>query len=74
MRTAYFNARAAKELIVVAQQTLANQERHLAQITGFVAAGTRPDIDLAQARAERANARVAVITAPRPATRSRARS
>jgi outer membrane protein len=63
VRTAYFNARAAKELIVVAKQTLANQERHLAQITGFVAAGTRPDIDLAQARAGRANARVAVIRA-----------
>ena len=63
VRTAYFNARAAKELIVVAKTTLANQERHLVQITGFVAAGTRPDIDLAQARAGRANARVAVIRA-----------
>ena len=63
VRGAYFNARAAKELIVVAKTTLANQERHLAQITGFVGAGTRPDIDLAQARAGTANARVAMIRA-----------
>jgi outer membrane protein len=63
VRTAFFDARAQKALIEVAQQTLANQERHLAQITGFVSAGTRPEIDLAQARAGRANARVAVIRA-----------
>ena len=63
MRAAYFNARASKALIAVAKQTLANQERHLTQITGFVGAGTRPDIDLAQARAGTANARVAVIRA-----------
>ena len=61
VRTAYFRARAAKELIAVAKQTLANEQRHLEQITGFVAAGSRPDIDLAQARVGTANARVAVI-------------
>ena len=52
VRAAYFRARAGKALIGVARQTLANQERHLAQITGFVKAGTRPEIDLAQARAD----------------------
>jgi outer membrane protein len=61
VRVAYFRARAAKALIAVASQTLANQERHLAQITGFVQAGTRPEIDLAQSRATTANARVGVI-------------
>jgi len=61
VRVSFFRARAAKALIGVASQTLANQERHLAQITGFVQAGTRPDIDLAQSRATSANARVGVI-------------
>jgi outer membrane protein len=60
-RDAYFRARASKAMIVVAHQTLTNMERHLGQITGFVQAGTRPEIDLAQARAGRANARVGVI-------------
>jgi outer membrane protein len=60
-REAYFRARAAKALIGVAQQTYANMNRHLAQITGFVQAGSRPEIDLAQARAGSANAHVGVI-------------
>jgi outer membrane protein len=60
-REAYFRARAAKSLIGVAQQTYTNMERHLAQITGFVQAGTRPEIDLAQARANASTARVSVI-------------
>ena len=47
----------------VAHETLANQERHLEQIQGFVEVGTRPPIDLAQARTERANARVQLINA-----------
>jgi outer membrane protein len=62
-RAAFFRARAGKALIGVARQTFANQERHLGQITGFVQAGTRPEIDLAQARAARANAHVGVIRA-----------
>ena len=60
-REAYFRARAAKSLIGVAQQTYTNMERHLEQIGGFVKAGTRPEIDLAQARANASNARVGVI-------------
>ena len=72
VRAAYFRARAAKALIAVASQTLANQERHLAQITGFVQAGTRPEIDLAQSRADRANARVGVIRTENDFTVARA--
>jgi len=72
VRAAYFRARAAKSLIAVAQQTLANQERHLVQIGGFVQAGTKPEIDLAQARAGRANARVGVIRAENDFTVARA--
>jgi len=63
VRAAYFRARAQKALVVVARQTLDNQQRHLTQIRGFVHAGTRPDIDLAQAIADEANARVQVIKA-----------
>jgi outer membrane protein len=61
VRTAYFRADAQKSLVAVARQTLGNRQRHLEQIRGFVHAGTRPDIDLAQAVADEANARVQVI-------------
>jgi outer membrane protein len=63
VRTAFFTARANKDLVTVARDTLTNQDRHLGQIQGFVEVGTRPDIDLAQARTDRANAEVQVITA-----------
>jgi outer membrane protein len=72
VRAAYFRARASKALIGVANQTLANLERHLVQITGFVKAGARPEIDLAQARAGRANARVGLIRAETDFTVARA--
>jgi outer membrane protein len=58
VRTAFFAARARKDLVTVANETLANQEAHLKQIQGFVEVGTRPEIDLAQARTDRANAEV----------------
>jgi len=63
VRRAYFAARAQKDLIRVAEETLANHEKHLAQIQGFVGVGTRPEIDLAQARTDIANDRVALINA-----------
>jgi outer membrane protein len=63
VRVAYFQARARKALVQVARETLANQERHLAQIEGFVRVGSRPEIDLAQARTDRANARLALVRA-----------
>ena len=63
VRTAFFNARATKALVQVAKDTLANQQRHLDQIAGFVKVGTRPEIDLAQARTDFANAKVQLITA-----------
>src|SRR5262249_49672181 len=58
VRTAFFQARAQKALIEVAKETLANQQRHLAQVQGFVDLGARPEIDLAQARTDVANAQV----------------
>jgi outer membrane protein len=63
VRRAYFRASAQRSLVGVARQTLGNRQRHLEQIRGFVHAGTRPDIDLAQAIADEANARVQVIRA-----------
>jgi outer membrane protein len=63
VRTAFFAARARKDLVTVAEETLANQEAHLKQIQGFVEVGTRPEIDLAQARTDRANAEVTRIGA-----------
>jgi outer membrane protein len=62
VRNAYFQARAQKSLVAVSRETLANQERHLEQIKGFVELGARPAIDLAQARTDVANAKVQVIT------------
>jgi outer membrane protein len=61
VEAAYYTARAEQALVSVARETLANQERHLAQIRGFVRAGTRPEIDEAQARTDVANARVGLI-------------
>ncbi|HEX7508046.1 MAG TPA: TolC family protein, partial [Polyangia bacterium] len=61
LRSAYYTAAAARELLKVAEETLGNQEAHLRQIQGFVEAGTRPEIDLAQARTDRANAKVQLI-------------
>jgi outer membrane protein len=62
-RAAFFAARAARDLVGVARETLANQEAHLKQAQAFVEVGTRPEIDLASARAARANATVQLIQA-----------
>jgi len=63
VRTTYFAARAQRALVQVARENLTNQERHLQQVQGFVSVGTRPEIDLAQARTDKANAEVQLITA-----------
>ena len=63
VRVAFFAVRAARDLVAVAKETLANQEKHLRQIEGFVQLGSRPEIDVSQARADRANARVQLINA-----------
>jgi outer membrane protein len=62
-RQTFFAARAQKDLVQVAKDTLANQELHLHQTEGFVHAGTHPEIDLATQRTAVANAKVALITA-----------
>jgi outer membrane protein len=62
-RTAWYLAASAGDLVAVAKETLANREAHLRQIQAFVEVGTRPEIDLAQARADRASAVVDLIVA-----------
>lgn len=73
VRTAYFQARAAKDLVGVARATLGNQQAHLEQIAGFVKLGTRPPIDLAQARTNVANAQVQLVNAENGYDTARAR-
>jgi outer membrane protein len=63
VRTAYFAARAEKDLVQVAGETVENQKKHLRQTEGFVQVGTQPEIALAQNRTDLANARVQLITA-----------
>ncbi len=62
VRRAFFLARAQKALIQVAVETLSNNEKHTKQVLGFVSVGTRPEIDLAQAKSDVANARVQLVT------------
>ncbi len=62
-RVAFFTARADKDLVGVARETLANQEKHLKQVQGYVEVGTHPAIDLSQARADRATAQLQLINA-----------
>lgn len=63
VRDAFFRARAQRELVEVAREALANTERHLEQIAAFVEVGTRPEIDVTQARTDVANARVQLVQA-----------
>ena len=61
VRQAYFVARANKELVDVAKETLDNQLKHLVQVQAFVTVGTQPEIALAQQKAAVANAKVQLI-------------
>jgi outer membrane protein len=63
VQSAFFSARAQKQMMLVTRDSFNNQRRHLEQIVGFVRSGIRPEIDLVQARADLANVRVLVINA-----------
>ena len=63
VRKAFFQARAYRALVEVQQETLVNQVKHQTQTEGFVKVGTQPEIALAQARTDVANAKVALIQA-----------
>src|SRR5260221_1809721 len=72
VRATFFGARANKTLATVAEETVANLQRHLDQTQAFVKAGTRPDIDLFQARSDLASAQVQLISAQNNYSQSRA--
>jgi outer membrane protein len=57
----------------VAQVALDNTQARLAQVDGFVRVGTRPEIDLAQVRADVANARLQLLYAKNAYAVARAR-
>ena len=63
IRAAFYTARAMRDAVGVARETLANQNKHVDQIQAFTEVGTRPEIDLLQARTDQANAEVALINA-----------
>lgn len=63
VRNRYVAVVAARAQLAVAQETLANEERHIAQIQAFVDVGQRPAIDLAQVKTTLATARLAAIRA-----------
>jgi len=63
VRQAFFAARAGKALLGVARESYGNLKKHREQVESFVTAGTRPRIDLAQAKADEANALFAQVTA-----------
>jgi outer membrane protein len=63
VRRAYFQARAQKDLVTVAAEAVANQQKHVAQTEGLVGQGLRPEIDRARALTDLANARVQLVSA-----------
>src|SRR5262249_44614837 len=63
VRTAFFTARAPRARGRVAKDTRANQLRQMTQTGALVKVAPRPEIDLAQARTDAANARVQLISA-----------
>ena len=63
VRRAYFTARANRDLVAVAEETVGNQEKHVEQTQAFVRTGIQPDINLATVLTALANAKVQLVTA-----------
>ncbi|HVZ73693.1 MAG TPA: TolC family protein [Polyangia bacterium] len=63
VRRAYFQARAQRDLARVAEEAVANQQKHVDQIDALVKAGMRSQIDLVTTKTALANARVQMVTA-----------
>jgi outer membrane protein len=63
VRRAFFLARAQRDLVAVAQETVANQERHAEQTRAFVRTGIQPEINLATVLTALANAKVQLVNA-----------
>jgi outer membrane protein len=63
VRRAYFAARAQRDLVAVAEETVRNQDKHVEQTQAFVRTGIQPDINLATVNTALANAKVQLVTA-----------
>jgi outer membrane protein len=63
VRRAYFTARGARDLAQVAEESVANQKKHLDQIAAMVQAGMKSQIDLVTQRAALATAEVQAVNA-----------
>jgi len=63
VRRAYFTARGQHDLVLVANEAVANQKKHLDQIVVMVGAGMKSQIDLATQRTALANAQVQAVVA-----------
>lgn len=72
-RAAYLGVLETTALAGVARETLANQERHLADTAEMVKAGTRAAIDLARLRTQVASARAALVAAENDVRTARTR-
>jgi outer membrane protein len=57
-RVGFYGALAAQQLVAVAEESVATQTKHLAQMQGFFEVGTRTKVDVAQARADLASAQL----------------
>ena len=62
VRKAYFTARANRDLVAVADETVRNQQKHVEQTQAFVRTGIQPDINLATVLTALANAKVQLVT------------
>lgn len=72
VQTAYFAALAQQALVRVGQDTLANEQAHLAQVNALVEVGSRPEIDRLQQRTAVSNAQLQLIQAQGNAAATRA--
>lgn len=73
VRTLFFAAASQKKLLEVAEAALVNTRQHLEYTQGTVTVGSKPEIDLAQAKADTANARLALLNAKNAYSVSRAK-
>jgi outer membrane protein len=63
VRRAFFQARAQRDLVAVAEETVSNQEKHVEQTRAFVRTGIQPDINLATVLTALANAKLQLVGA-----------
>ncbi|HVU52914.1 MAG TPA: TolC family protein, partial [Polyangia bacterium] len=63
VRRAYFAARGQRDLVLVANEAVATQKKHLDQIVAMVSAGMKSQIDLATQRTQLANSEVQAVVA-----------